>query len=59
MNEELAAELSPESSDQWFHVLIDVSDNCCPTGVRAGTDTLKYFLFSKKSIYIHSHYTNF
>ena len=31
MDEELATGLSPESSGQWLHVWMEISDEWCPT----------------------------
>lgn len=42
MDKELAAGSSPESGGQWFHVWMEISDEWCPPGVSAGTDTLSY-----------------
>ena len=40
MDEELAAGSSPESGGQWLSVRMDISDEWCPVGVSAETDTL-------------------
>ena len=31
---------SPESGSEWCSVWLEIGDECCPTGVSAGADTL-------------------
>ena len=40
MNEELAEGLSSEGGSQWLNVWMEISDEWCPPGVGAETNTL-------------------
>ena len=40
MDEELATGLGSESGGQWLCVWMEISDECCPTGLSAGTNIL-------------------
>ena len=40
MDEEVAAELSPESGGQWVNIWMEIGDEWCLPWVGAGTNTL-------------------